>query len=168
MLVTCALAISLSFPYLVFSMFFAHSLPSVINGRPSIVALTFNSNSSLRYKSLVIGNTCASAESISILKWLQNRGHYVCVPLNFVITSLGSFNCSLLFLVYILPIFLYLHLVLEFLFQLRVFKLHFFCYSISAARSSSFFFPTSPSNFVFQRRISSSFLLHILILLLSP
>ena len=111
MLVTCVLTISLSFPYLVFSMFFTLSLPFVVNGRPSkkikiIVAQTFGSNGSLRYENLVTGYTCTSAESISALNWLQNCGQPVWVLLNFVITSFDSFalidcfvliHCSLLF-----------------------------------------------------------------------
>ena len=93
MLVMCALTISLSFPYLVVSMCFVRSLPS-------------SSISSLRYENLVTGDTCTSAESISALNWFQNRGQSVCVLLNFVITSFGSFvlidclvlvHCSLLF-----------------------------------------------------------------------
>ena len=69
-----------------FQYFFCSFICSFIalRGRPSIVALIFVSNSSLRYENLVIGDTCTSAESISALNWFQNRGQSVCVPLNLV------------------------------------------------------------------------------------
>ena len=107
MLVTCALTISLSFPYFGFSMCFARSLPSLVNGRPSILLPKLLAPiSSLRYENLVTGDTCTSAESISALNWFQNHGQSVCALLIFVITSFGSFalidcfvlvDCSLLF-----------------------------------------------------------------------
>ena len=59
-----------------------------MNGRASIVDLTFGSTSSFRYENFMIGDT--SDESISALNWFQNRSQSVCVPLNFIITSFGN------------------------------------------------------------------------------
>ena len=146
--------------------------------------------SSLRYENLVTGDTCTSAESISALNWFQNRGQSVCVLLNFVITSFGSFvlidclvlvHCSLLFRFFRFSSICisYLSFCSNFAFS-NCISSWYFCSLISAAWSSSLFFaawsdtlfnslilasrsltailntPMSPSNFVFQRRISSS------------